>query len=142
MPDDKFPKAINTEAKEKSLEEFTQQELERRLRVGLSPDLSPGDLVAYLNEYGNCKIIIDTDFFIYVGITPHLSMLTNLGHPTILVGDGYVEKRRSPYYEFFYEGSWSMSSVNLKSRTNTENLKKAIGKKVMEYLRSIGVQTK
>lgn len=124
--------------RKKGIDDFTQDELEKFLHVDLAPNLSPGDLIEELKERNFCRIIVDRDFNIYLGISTHFSMKLSLGNPSLLVDDGYIERKKPTTYNFVH-GGWGMY---FRDHSYNQNLIRSVGTKVIGYLDSIGVDTK
>lgn len=121
--------------KKKSIEDFTQDELEKYLHVYLAPDLSPADLIQHLKDKTYGRILVDTNFNVYLGITSHMSMSTSLGNPGLIIRDGYIEKLKYSDYDFT-NGDWG---IFFHTKPPSVSLARAVGKKVIEYLKTLGL---
>ena len=123
--------------RKKGIDEFTQEELEEMLHVDLAPDLSPIDFAQELKGGGTCSIVVDRNFNIYLGVTPHASMSTSLGSPSLLIDDCRLERRKELFHYDCLLGDFGMY---FHANTYNSKLVKAVGNKVMKYLKSIGIQ--
>ena len=112
-----------------------------RLSVSLDYGFSPEILTEYFKGNNECAFVVGKDGGIILGIN-HLDMTNGSQGSDYWVNDGYIRNKRSPKHKIFYSGSWSLSSQRLYTTLNTADLRRAIGVKVMEYLESIGVNTK
>lgn len=123
--------------RKKGIDDFSPEQLQKKLHVDLAPDLSPVDFAQELKGGETCYIIVDRSFNIYLGITPHASMSTRLDHPSILIDDARLQRRKELVRYDCMLGDFGMY---FNANTYNSKLVKAVGSKIMEYLKSIGIE--
>lgn len=125
--------------KKKSIEDFTQEQLEEILEVKLAPGLSKEDFVFQIKSEGYCRVLVDADFNIHLGKQEHDTIRKNLGYPNLLVDDAYLETTKNTETRHgVSSGRYGIFSI----KTYYISLIKAVEVKTIKYLESIGINTK